>query len=212
MEADASLPLVTTTMDPTTTTASTSSNKKSKAGRTGSATGVDVNNSTTNTHRKNYSSSRYNNNNGSNMQRYQTNGGMGYGGNNGGYAYGQQMVYEMDPQMRDYYAHMAVQQIEVLYSIDCLCVDTFFRSYMDETGFSPLALVASYPNVAYYGASIYDLMDKISSKEDSPLEVDRENETIRLKEGWEKVRTKRVSVAFSLASAHRRFVFVASFR
>lgn len=65
---------------------------------------------------------------------------------------------------------------------------------MDEAGYSPLALVASYPNVAYYGATIVDLMDKISGKEDSPLEVDRENETIRLKEGWEKVCCKHTVI------------------
>ena len=66
-------------------------------------------------------------------------------------------------------------------------MDTYFRSFMDEAGYSPLFFVASYPNVAYYGATLIDIMTKISAKEDSPLEVDQENETIRLKEGWEKV-------------------------
>lgn len=78
--------------------ASTSSNKKING--TGSRT-----KGAATTHRKNYSG-RYNNahNNSSNMQRYQTN---AYGG----FAYGSQMVYEMDPQMREYYNHMAVQQM-----------------------------------------------------------------------------------------------------
>jgi len=66
-------------------------------------------------------------------------------------------------------------------------MDTYFRSFMDEEGYSPLFFVASYPNVACYGASLADIMTKIRTKEDSPLEIDQENETIRLKEGWEKV-------------------------
>jgi hypothetical protein len=39
----------------------------------------------------------------------------------------EEIQYEIDPQTREYYAHMAVQQIELLYTIDALCVDTYFR-------------------------------------------------------------------------------------
>jgi hypothetical protein len=58
-------------------------------------------------------------------------------------------------------------------------VDTYFRSYMDEEGFDP--------NIACYGTPISELVSKLSQKEDSILEVDVTNETVRLKEGWEKV-------------------------
>ena len=50
-----------------------------------------------------------------------------------------------------------------------------------------MALLASYPNIACYAASIQDLVGKLSQKEDSILEVDVANETVRLREGWEKV-------------------------
>jgi hypothetical protein len=60
---------------------------------------------------------------------------------------------------------------------------------MDEEGYVPMALLSSYPNISCYGASIEDLVGKLSQKEDSILEVDVTNETVRLKEGWEKVHT-----------------------
>jgi len=97
----------------------------------------------------------------------------------------EEIQYEIDPQTREYYAHMAVQQIELLYTIDTLCVDTYFRSYMDEEGYVPMALLASYPQVACYASTIEDLSSKLHAKEDSILEVDVTNETVRLKEGWE---------------------------
>ena len=76
---------------------------------------------------------------------------------------------------------------ELIYGTDYLCVDTYFRSYMDEEGFVPMALLTSYPNIACYGTPISELVSKLSQKEDSILEVDVTNETVRLKEGWEKV-------------------------
>ena len=77
---------------------------------------------------------------------------------------------------------------ELLYGTDYLCVDTYFRSYMDEDGYVPMALLSSYPNIACYAASISDLVIKLNAKEDSILEVDVSNETVRLKVGWDKVR------------------------
>ena len=94
MEVDTSAPVAPTTMEPTTTTTTTTSSSKGNNNRTKSAT-----------HHKNYNG-RYSNNHNSNTH-YQTNG--GWGGRNGGLAYGSQMA--MDPQMREYYNHMAVQQM-----------------------------------------------------------------------------------------------------
>ena len=76
---------------------------------------------------------------------------------------------------------------ELLYGVDHLCVDTHFRSYKDEEGYVPMALLSSYPNISCYSASIQDLVEKLSQKEDSILEVDVANETVRLRDGWEKV-------------------------
>ena len=76
----------------------------------------------------------------------------------------------------------------MLYNIDYLCVDTYFRSFMDVEGFVPIAFVANYPNVACYGASITDMMDKLSQSPNGLIEVDFVNETIRLKHNWEMVK------------------------
>ena len=84
-----------------------------------------------------------------------------------------------------YYFYFALR--ELLYGTDYLCVDTYFRSYMDEDGYVPMALLSSYPNIACYAASIADLVSKLNAKEDSILEVDVLNETVRLKVGWDKV-------------------------
>lgn len=70
-------------------------------------------------------------------------------------------------------------------------MDTFIRSYMDEEGYVPLALVCSYQNVACVGASYYDVLSKLrDAGEGSKLELDASNETLRLKSGWEMVSSK----------------------
>lgn len=68
-------------------------------------------------------------------------------------------------------------------------MDTFVRSYMDEAGYVPISLVCNYYNVACYGCSYYDIVNKLKEVEGKSkyYELDAENETIRLKEGWEKV-------------------------
>lgn len=69
-------------------------------------------------------------------------------------------------------------------------MDTYIRSYMDEAGFVPIALVLGYPNVAGFYAQYYDIVQRLQEiSESSLLEVDIANETIRLKEGWEVVLT-----------------------
>jgi hypothetical protein len=76
----------------------------------------------------------------------------------------------------------------MMFNIDHLCVNTYFRSFMDEEGYIPIAFVANYPQIACYGAPLEEIMAKLGQKEDGILEVDFENETVRLKEGWETVR------------------------
>ena len=69
-------------------------------------------------------------------------------------------------------------------------MDTFVRSYMDEDGYVPLALLCNYQNVACYCTSYYDVLKKISElndRVDSKLEVDATNEKVRLKTGWDVV-------------------------
>jgi hypothetical protein len=81
-----------------------------------------------------------------------------------------------------------LENSELMFGIDHLCVNTYFRSFMDEEGYIPIAFVANYEHIACYGAPLDELMIKLSQKEDAILDVDMENETIRLKEGWETVR------------------------
>jgi len=66
-------------------------------------------------------------------------------------------------------------------------MDTFLRSYMDEDGFVPIALVCSYQNVSCYGLAMEEFLAKFQSQEFATLEVDLENEKLKRKEKWEMV-------------------------
>lgn len=70
-------------------------------------------------------------------------------------------------------------------------MDTYVRAYMDVEGYVPIALVCNYYNVACFGCSYYDILNKLKevAGRSKFYELDEENETIRLKEGWEKVST-----------------------
>ena len=79
---------------------------------------------------------------------------------------------------------------ELIYSSDNLCMDTYIRSYMDEAGYVPIALVCGYPHVAAYGAPYSDIVNRLqeaSAAENYVVEIDTNNETIRLRQGWDTV-------------------------
>lgn len=59
---------------------------------------------------------------------------------------------------------------------------------MDVEGYVPIGLVINYQNVAAFGCSYYDVVNKLKevAHKCKYYEVDPVNETIRLKEGWEK--------------------------
>eukprot|EP00598_Pedospumella_elongata_P002247 CAMPEP_0184972052 /NCGR_PEP_ID=MMETSP1098-20130426/4113_1 /TAXON_ID=89044 /ORGANISM="Spumella elongata, Strain CCAP 955/1" /LENGTH=208 /DNA_ID=CAMNT_0027494269 /DNA_START=59 /DNA_END=685 /DNA_ORIENTATION=- len=87
---------------------------------------------------------------------------------------------------RNYLSHMAVQQLEYIFDLDNLCMDTFVRSYMDEAGFVPLPLLCTYQNVAAYGAPYVDVVERLNElTAERKIEFDPSNETVRLKVGWE---------------------------
>jgi hypothetical protein len=74
----------------------------------------------------------------------------------------------------------------MIFMSDNLCMDTFIRSYMDVEGYVPIALVCSYPNVAYYQAPQANIITRLQETAGtSRLEVDARNETVRLKDGWD---------------------------
>jgi La domain len=118
--------------------------------------------------------------------------GRGRGGGGDGSYYGHQhFVPTLSDADREYYCHMAHQQIEYIFSGDNLCLDTYVRAYMDEEGYVPIALVCNYPNVAHYGLEYTDIVAKLAKTceaSTSMLEVDVENETVRVRSGWEMVR------------------------
>lgn len=68
-------------------------------------------------------------------------------------------------------------------------MDTFVRSYMDEEGYVPIMLVMNYQNVASFGCSYFDVLNKLKETVGKTkfLELDAVNEVVRLREGWEKV-------------------------
>jgi hypothetical protein len=72
-------------------------------------------------------------------------------------------------------------------------MDTFLRSYMDEAGYVPLAVVCAYPNVAYFNVPVDALMAALTqacAQADSLLELDLAVGTIKLKNKWEMVRSR----------------------
>lgn len=55
---------------------------------------------------------------------------------------------------------------------------------MDEAGYVPIAFVCNFPEVLALGAYYEDIVTGL--QQSALLEVDLENETLRLKEGWQK--------------------------
>ena len=55
---------------------------------------------------------------------------------------------------------------------------------MDEAGYVPIAFVCNFPDVLAIGAYYEDIVEGL--KNSALFEVDMENETLRLREGWEK--------------------------
>jgi hypothetical protein len=90
---------------------------------------------------------------------------------------------------RSYFSYLAVQQIDQIFNPDSLCIDTFIRAYMDEAGYVPIALLCSYQNVAQFNCTYSDIINKLKETiiKCKNIEFDADNETVRLKEGWEKV-------------------------
>lgn len=116
-------------------------------------------------------------------------GGRGNQGGRGGRGNGGRGTYKtpyISKQDRNYRSYMAVQLIEMILSPDNLCMDTYIRSYMDEAGYVPIALVYTYPNVAAFGALYGDLKYRLKQLgEDSCVEIDPVNDLIRTKNNWE---------------------------
>eukprot|EP00752_Nemacystus_decipiens_P004065 g3722.t1 len=79
--------------------------------------------------------------------------------------------------------NMAVKQIEFYFTVENLCKDIFIRSYMDEEGYIPIAFVANFPGVARFGVELADITAGILASD--TLQVDTENETMRMRENWE---------------------------
>ncbi|CAM9272652.1 unnamed protein product, partial [Choristocarpus tenellus] len=112
--------------------------------------------------------------------------GRGYGS---GYSTGP--VYYSNPaygttyaEQKRYMTEMAVRQIEFYFTVENLCRDIFMRSYMDEEGYIPIAFVANFPGVARFGVDLEDIKKGVLASEFMQV-VDIENETMRMREGWE---------------------------
>lgn len=81
-------------------------------------------------------------------------------------------------------AQWAKEQIEFYFSPDNLVRDIFLRQHMDVDGFVPLAFVGSFQ--AVYSVH-QDYLSLLEAMKDSELvELDLENEKVRLRDGWQK--------------------------
>lgn len=66
-------------------------------------------------------------------------------------------------------------------------MDTYIRPNMDECGYIPIAYICNFPNVASIGATYEEILKAMEAQckfDTFKLELDGENETIRVKENW----------------------------
>lgn len=103
-----------------------------------------------------------------------------YQDDNGTYLNGVYVPHN-DPRMT---VEWAKQQIEFYFSPDNLVRDVFLRQQFDVNGYVPVALLANFQAV-YSLHQDYDTLLE-SLKKSKILEMDEENEKVRLKENWEK--------------------------
>ncbi|KAE8963999.1 hypothetical protein PR003_g26523 [Phytophthora rubi] len=102
------------------------------------------------------------------------------GDNNGKYYNG---VYVPTPDTK-VTAQWAKNQIEFYFTSDNLVRDIFLRQHMDVDGFLPLAFVGSFQAVYSVHQDYASLLEAVKHSE--TLELDEQNEKIRLREGWQK--------------------------
>ena len=88
-------------------------------------------------------------------------------------------------------AAYALTQIEYYFSLENLCRDVFLRSRLDSGGYIPVTMILTFNRVAAANPE-YDAMLKVLETSEL-LELDSENEKIRLKTGWEQVRDARLA-------------------
>ncbi|KAG7387267.1 hypothetical protein PHYBOEH_008327 [Phytophthora boehmeriae] len=81
-------------------------------------------------------------------------------------------------------AQWAKNQIEFYFTSDNLVRDIFLRQHMDVDGFVPLAFVGSFQAVYSVHQDYESLLEAMKSSE--TIELDEQNEKIRLREGWQK--------------------------
>ncbi|KAK1942925.1 La-related protein 1 [Phytophthora citrophthora] len=101
------------------------------------------------------------------------------GDSNGSYYNG---VYVPTPDVK-VTAQWAKNQIEFYFTSDNLVRDIFLRQHMDVDGFVPLAFVGSFQAVYSVHQDYDSLLEAM--KDSETIELDEENEKIRLREGWQ---------------------------
>ncbi|RLN32374.1 hypothetical protein BBJ28_00024242, partial [Nothophytophthora sp. Chile5] len=100
--------------------------------------------------------------------------------NNGTYYNG---VYVPNPDIQ-VSAQWAKNQIEFYFTSDNLVRDIFMRQHMDVDGFVPLAFVGSFQAVYSVHQDYESLLEVMKHSE--TVELDEQNEKIRLRDGWQK--------------------------
>ncbi|CAI5705997.1 hypothetical protein KXD40_009624 [Peronospora effusa] len=103
-----------------------------------------------------------------------------HGDSNGSYYNG---VYVPTPDI-NVTAEWAKSQIEFYFTSDNLVRDIFMRQHMDVDGYVPLAFVGSFQAVYSVHQDYQSLLEVMKHSE--TIELDEQNEKIRLRKGWEK--------------------------
>mmetsp|Transcript_47127 Transcript_47127/g.131503 ORF Transcript_47127/g.131503 Transcript_47127/m.131503 type:complete len:207 (+) Transcript_47127:2-622(+) len=71
-------------------------------------------------------------------------------------------------------------QIEFYFSVDNLCKDLYLRSHMNASGWTPIELIAQFPQVRKFKASANDIVEILMDSD--VLEVDAATHYMRLKD------------------------------
>jgi hypothetical protein len=91
--------------------------------------------------------------------------------------------YTPTPQDLAAFKKSAVQQVEYFFSTDELVRNIYLRKQMDLEGYLPAAIVFNFPTVLMYGVPYDELLEAVKACDS--VEVDSENECLRVKGGEE---------------------------
>lgn len=98
--------------------------------------------------------------------------------------YRQPRLPDLPQEEQDALKSDAVRQVDYFFSVNELSRNVWLRTHMDVEGYVPAAIIFNFPSVCAYGLP-YQVLLAAVAETSKIVEVDGQNETIRLTEGYE---------------------------